>query len=156
MNRLKTSQRALKQKEFFSKIWNYKIHSSKKLILKRILCKAVFSNNFFSKNFKKYILDFYRGNSTTKIKLTLFKQFISFTSDRCQFTIKDVFNEEFEFFFIPSCGWFFFFNKMLKYFPTKKLMHSKTARPEPNSYGKQLSKKKNGQTNKLKIFVVSV
>ena len=37
-------------------------------------------------------------------------------------------------------------------------MHIKTARPEPNSYGKQLSKKKkkNGQTNKLKIFAVSV
>ena len=81
-------------------------------MLRRVLCKTISSANFPSKNAKKRIPDFYCGNSTIKIKLTFFNQFISFTCNRCEFKINDISNKEYEFF---SCRVFVDFCYLIEY-----------------------------------------
>ena len=81
-------------------------------MLRRVLCKTLSSTNFSSKNTKKYIPDFYCGISTTKIKLKFFNQFISFTSNRCQFTINNISNKQHEFF---SCRLLVHFSYLIEY-----------------------------------------
>lgn len=62
---------------------------------------------------KKYHLDFYRGSSTAKIKLIIFKQFMLYTFHRYGFTVNNISNVEFEFF---SCRLSFGFSRLTEYF----------------------------------------
>ena len=53
-------------------------------------------------------------------------------------------------FFMPSFGWYFLFNAMLKYLPIKKVQHSKSVRPKPHFNAKKVlfgSNSGNKQTN---------